>query len=604
MDIKERLKDLPTSSGVYIYYDDKGNVLYVGKAKVLKNRIKQYFQNNVKPEKVAAMLSHVADFKFIVTTSENDAFSLENTLIKKHKPPYNIMLKDDKQYSYLKIDLTKAYPKMSVVRKIERDRAKYFGPITGSGKQLAEVVQWTYPLATCNLNFEKLPKNFRPCLNFHIGRCCAPCIGNVSKQQYAQLAKQAIELLKGNDKQTREFITAKMLSYSEEEKYELALECKNYLDLLDKYAQSRIVALPQNVDYDIFALAHNGKNSAVNVMLVRKGKVFASENYNLEDASIELEQSLTSFIGAYYQNQYITCQNVLTSVKTESSEQMEEYLSSQLGAKVTITMPQKGVRKKLTEMSYVNAETFLDKSQTLSDKAYNSTQGACEMLQNLLGLKNYPRRIECYDISNISGVDKVASMVVFTNGEKDAKAYRRFKITSFLGADDFRSMNEVLKRRCKHILDNDLHFGEKPDLIVVDGGKGQLSSAREALEEAGISDIELISLAKRYELVFTLNSSSGIALPYHSYAQNLLINIRDEAHRFAITFFRQLHTKNGLKSQLINIEGIGEKRQIALIRHFKNIDNIKQATLEQLESVENMTKASAKSVYDYFKNQI
>ena len=597
-DISLKLANLPDEPGVYIMYDVDGNILYVGKAKNLKNRVRQYFfASTKKTEKVLAMLSHVWTFRYIITASETDALSLENTLIKKHTPPYNILLKDDKQYPYVKVDLRQDFPRFVTTRKLQKDGYKYFGPITSGGtKAFLDILSQVFPTATCKLNFNKLPKNFRPCLNYHIGRCCAPCIGKVSKKQYGEIVKQAVDFLSGNDTMVKQVLKEKMHEASEKLLFEQALQYRNYLGLIDKLNQQRIVVLNKAVDYDMFAVAGNGSNSVVNHTMIRCGKVVYSDNFAVTDAGLDEAQTLSSFLMAYCEKVQL-CSELFVNIELNDTEQLEQAIQQLTGNEVTVYCPQRGDKKRLVDMSYRNAVEYLTKSQTAIEKKYNSTVGAVQQLKQLLNLATLPKRIECYDISNISGVDKVASMVVFTNGSKDQAAYRRFRIKTVEGANDFASMKEVLTRRFARI--DDEKFGARPELIVVDGGLGQLDYARQAMEETGVA-VQMVSLAKREELVYTLRDNESIFLPRNSYALNVLINIRDEAHRFAITYFRKLHGKNALKSVLDEIEGVGEKRRIALQRHFKSLEALTNATEDEIAAVDGVTRPVARTIYRHF----
>lgn len=599
VDLQTKLKNLPDEPGVYIMYDADGNVLYVGKAKVLKNRVRQYFHASTKKsEKVLAMLSHVNDFKYIITASEADALSLENTLIKKHTPPYNILLKDDKQYPYIKVNLNAEFPKFVSTRKLAKDRYKYFGPITqGGAKSFLDILAAVFPTITCNFNFNKLPKNFRPCLNYHIGRCCAPCVGKVTKEEYRKIVNRAVAFLSGDDVEVRKVLEEKMLAASNKMQYEQALAYKRYLQLIDKISQQRIVVLNKFVDYDMFAVASNGKNCVVNHTMIRGGKVIFAENNAITDAGIDEAQTLSSFL-AEYCDLVKLCGQLYTNVPLPDADELANLIASKTGEKTQIFCPQKQDKKRLVDMAYRNAVEYLTKSQTSIDKKYNTTHGAVLQLKDLLHLTVLPKRVECYDISNVQGVDKVASMVVFTNGQKDASQYRRFRIKTVEGANDFASMKEVLTRRFERMKADDGVFGKTPDLIVVDGGLGQLDYARQAMEECGVR-VQLVSLAKREELVYTLNSNEPIFLPRNSYALNLLINIRDESHRFAITYFRKLHNKNSIKSVLQDVEGIGEKRRIELHRYFKSMDSLRAATVDEIASVKGMTKPTAEKLYKF-----
>lgn len=597
--LQTKLKNLPNEPGVYIMYDADGNILYVGKAKILKNRVRQYFHASTsKTEKVLAMLSHVADFRYIITASEADALSLENTLIKKHTPPYNILLKDDKQYPYIKVDLHSDFPKFVSTRKLSKDRCKYFGPLTqGGSKAFLDILSTVFPTITCNYNFKKLPKNFRPCLNYHIGKCCAPCVGKISKQDYRKIVDGAVRFLEGDDDTVKQVLREKMMQASDKMQYEQALTYKRYLQLIEKLNSQQIVVLPKFVNYDMFAVASNGKNCVVNHTMIRGGKVVFSNNIAVSDAGLDEAQTLSSFLAEYCDMVQLS-KEWYTNLPLPDAEELQQLVERKTSQRVKILCPKRQEKKKLVDMAYRNAVEYLTKSQTAIDKKFNTTQGAVLQLKQLLNLKQMPTRVECYDISNVQGVDKVASMVVFTNGQKDASQYRRFKIKTVEGANDFASMKEVLVRRFERMKADDGVFGKTPDLIVVDGGLGQLQYARQAMEECGV-EVQIVSLAKREELVYTLQSDRPVYLPRNSYALNLLINVRDESHRFAITYFRKLHNKNSIKSVLQDVDGIGEKRRVELHRKFRSMDNLKNATVEEIASVKGMTRPVAEKLYEF-----
>lgn len=597
--LQTKLKNLPNEPGVYIMYDADGNILYVGKAKILKNRVRQYFHASTnKTEKVLAMLSHVADFRYIITASEADALSLENTLIKKHTPPYNILLKDDKQYPYIKVDLHSDFPKFVSTRKLSKDRCKYFGPLTqGGSKAFLDILSTVFPTITCNYNFKKLPKNFRPCLNYHIGKCCAPCVGKISKQDYRKIVDGAVRFLEGDDDTVKQVLREKMMQASDKMQYEQALTYKRYLQLIEKLNSQQIVVLPKFVNYDMFAVASNGKNCVVNHTMIRGGKVVFSNNIAVSDAGLDEAQTLSSFLAEYCDMVQLS-KEWYTNLPLPDAEELQQLVERKTSQRVKILCPKRQEKKKLVDMSYRNAVEYLTKSQTAIDKKFNTTQGAVLQLKQLLNLKQMPTRVECYDISNVQGVDKVASMVVFTNGQKDASQYRRFKIKTVEGANDFASMKEVLVRRFERLKADDGVFGKTPDLIVVDGGLGQLQYARQAMEECGV-EVQIVSLAKREELVYTLQSDRPVYLPRNSYALNLLVNVRDESHRFAITYFRKLHNKNSIKSVLQDVDGIGEKRRVELHRKFRSMDNLKNATVEEIASVKGMTRPVAEKLYEF-----
>lgn len=599
--IEEKLKDLPLSSGVYIMYGSDGTVLYVGKAKVLKNRVKQYFFNSSnRNEKVSALMSRVTDFRYIITPSEADAFVLENNLIKQHMPPYNILLKDDKYYPYVRIDVKSDFPRLIITRRMLNDKAKYFGPIMGDSKQLLEVLMDMYPTVSCNHNLSKLPQGFRACFNHHLGKCPAPCVGNISKEDYAEIISNVIKFFAGDFRPLRELVTSKMMLASEQENFEKAMTHKAQLSLIDRLKETKIADVSKLVDWDIFAIACNGQQCAVNLQMVRKGRVIYAYNFPATDAGLEYAQTLSSFVSSYYNNTNSFPKEILINAEDDEMAGLEEAISERAKRKVKIVCPKSGDKRKLVQMAEANAADYLQKAQAKADRKFSMTTGAVDQLQNLLSLPSKPQRIECYDISNISGVDKVASMVVFTGGEPDNGCYRRFKINTVEGANDFACMKEVLERRIAKL--GDELFGKTPDLVVIDGGKGQLSSAVSAFEEAGVSGISIISLAKKQEEVFLPNKSQPVILPRGSFALNLLINIRDEAHRFAITYYRSLHSKNSLKSMLNEIDGVGKKRQVALIKKFGTISRIANATAEQLCETEGINAKIAENILSKLKN--
>lgn len=600
--LQYRLSQLPDESGVYIMYDGSGNVLYVGKAKVLKNRVRQYFAKNLKIPKVARLMESVADFKYIITHSESDAFALENTLIKQHDPPYNIMLKDDKHYPFIKIDVKSKFPRLSLTRKISNDGAKYFGPVMGSSKQFMTLLIDNFPLVSCTTNISNPPKSHRACLNYHLHRCLAPCVKNVSEQEYRQQVENCIDFLNGKDKLIRKLITDKMNKASMLLNYEGAIIFKAQLAHLDRLNESRIVELTSLVNYDVFALVHNGNQAVVNVMLIRNGKVVVSNNIIVTDASIDEKQALSSFVAMYYSNTSTTAAEILLNLPLDDIMSLSDFLNKIIKRSISVSIPKRGTKKHLVDMAADNASDYLTKHAETIDKQYSRTIGALEQLKRDLSLDIIPSRIECYDISNISGVNKVASMVVNTNGENDYNAYRRFRITTVEGANDFASMKEALSRRLDHIVEKDTSFGKTPDLIVVDGGLGQLEYAKQAMTESGLQ-IPIISLAKKEELVYTTLNNLPVRLPLNSYGLKLLINIRDEAHRFAITYFRNLHTKTMLKSELYNIEGIGPVKQKALLKYFKNIESIISANKEQLMQVDGINAYIADNIIKYFSNK-
>ncbi len=601
-EIQEKLKLLPNNPGVYIMLDKDGVVIYVGKAKVLKNRVRQYFHFSEKPEKVAAMVENIADFYYIITQTEIDALALENNLIKKYKPKYNILLKDDKTYPYIKVHTKEDYPRVSITRKIKKKDGKYFGPFMGGVRcgEILDIVGSVYNVRTCATVVGEKPK--KPCLAYHLGRCKAPCAHLTSKEEYADRVKQAISFLDGNYEDAERILREKMLAFAEREEFELAMEYREKLNMLGKLKLKRITSLNRAINADIIALKTNYLYSAVNLLVTRSGIMQGSTNLALEDGSFSETDALTAFIIQFYTNHELP-DEIITQEFCEK-ELLQNYFKEKYGRKVEIVCPKLGVKRQLLDMAEKNAVDYLSKSIDKIKHKYDMTKNACARLQEILRLRKYPRRMECYDISNISGVDKVGSMVVFIDGEADRSSYRRFKIKTVEGANDYASHQEMMKRRLAKLGTDEEERFPKPDLIVIDGGKGQLSAVKEIFDEAGIENIELISLAEREEEVFTLFSEESIRIDRRDYALKMLQRIRDEAHRFAITYFRSLHSKRNLASVLQEIDGIGKKKRAALLEKFGTIDKIMSASVEALCEVDGIGEELANKIYTYFKEEL
>ena len=595
--LQEKLKLLPDNPGVYLMLDKDGVVIYVGKARVLKNRVRQYFHASAKSEKVAAMVENIADFSYIITQTEIDALALENNLIKKYKPKYNILLKDDKTYPYIKVYTREEYPRVGITRKIKKD-GKYFGPFMGGVRcaDILEIAASVYNVRTCTTAISQKPK--KPCLMHHLHRCLAPCAHLCSKEEYAERVKKTLSFLDGNYEEAEQVLREKMTRFAENEEFELAMEYREKLQMLSKLKLKRITSLNRSLNADVIALKTNYIYSSVNVLITRSGIMQGSSNFALEDCSFTETDALTAFIIQFY-NTHELPQEIITQEFCEK-ELLESYFLEKFGKRVEIIRSKQGVKKKLLEMAEKNADEYLSKSVDKIKHKNDMTKNACKRLQEILGLTKYPRRIECYDISNISGVDKVGSMVVSIDGEADRNSYRRFKIKTVEGADDYASHQEMMRRRLSKLGTEEEERFPRPDLIVIDGGKGQLSAVKEVFDEYGIQDIDLISLAERDEEIFTLHAKESIKLEKRDYALKVLQRIRDEAHRFAITYFRTLHSKRNLASVLQEIEGVGAKKRKALMETFGTIDKIISASEEELSKAEGIGPALAKNIYDYF----
>ena len=600
--VKEKLKLLPDSPGVYIMLDCFGNVIYVGKARVLKNRVRQYFHSAPKPEKVMRMVENVADFNYIITATEIDALALENNLIKKYKPKYNILLKDDKTYPYIKVDLREEFPSFYVTRKIKKDGCKYFGPFMGgiNYRDILETCQLLFSVRLCRTPICATPK--RECLNYHIEKCCAPCAHKISKEDYEQRVKNAIAFLEGNYSKASEILTEKMLACAEKEAFELAMDYKNKLAMLSKLEAKRITSINKAIDADIVAYRSNGLYSAVNLLVTRKGIMQGGASFALDEAHASEAEALTSFITQYY-----TAHEPPPEIIAEGyaeKEFLESFFKEKLGKSVTVTLAKQGVKADLLNMARENAEDYLEKSVDKIKHKDDMTVNACKRLAEQLSLSRYPRRMECYDISNVSGVDKVASMVVFIDGEADKTSYRRFKIKTVEGADDFASLKEVLLRRLSKLGTEEEERFPKPDLVVIDGGKGQLSAVKQIFDNLGVNDIDLISIAKQEEEIFTVASPVSVKIPRSDYSLKMVQRIRDEAHRFAVTYFRNLHSKNSLKSILDDIDGVGKRKSVALMDKFSNIERIMNATVEDIAETEGIGPVLAQKIKTYLTENL
>lgn len=598
--IRKKLKTLPSKSGVYIMRDKKGEVIYVGKAKILKNRVSQYFRHSEKPIKVQTMVDNIDDFDYFITVSELDALALENNLIKKYQPFYNILLKDGKTFPYIKINLHDEFPKFEITRKIKKnDGAKYFGPYFAGidPKAILETIQSAFKIRTCSHKFSSEKPLKRECLNYSLGLCLAPCTKRVTREEYMVEIKKAINFLNGNDDEIEDILLEKMVTASNLENFERAIELRESLKMVAKLKQRVVANMPKDVDKDVIAYVTDGLSGVLNIMVIRGGKILGIQNITQTDMSEE--DTIFNFIIQYYQNS-LPPHEIIVSHKVD-----EKLICEFLEKNIKIISTPKGLNLTLLNMAKENATEYLEKHLEKEKLEYNSTIGALKSLQEKLHLKNLPKRMECYDISHISGTNKVASMVVFKDGKPYKKDYRKFKIKTVKGSNDFASLQETLERRFKRLQNLDGEsFKEMPDLIVIDGGKGQLSSTYEILKEFHLEDkIEMISLAKKLEEVFTVGHSNPVILKYGSAELKLLQRIRDEAHRFAITFHRQTRTKAQTETELQNIPGLGAKKIDALLKAFGSTESIKKATAEELKLVKGIHSSLAETIVEYFKHQ-
>ncbi len=593
--IKEKVNSLPNLPGVYKMYDIYGNVIYIGKAKNLKNRVSSYFVNTAKLAKVQQMVDKVYDFEYIITPSELEALNLESNLIHTHQPFYNILLKDGKAFAYIKIDYKNTYPKIAITRKLLNDKALYFGPYINkiSASALYKIINNTFKLRDCNINMNK--KCSRACLNYHIGNCLAPCIRNCSPSDYRLEVDKVVDFLKGDTNYAKDILVSKMKAYVEMEMFEKAIELRDNLKALDYIDAQNVAGLNKNTDIDIFGIADNGFTSAVTVLCIRGNKMVGVSNYSVVDASLDLDDTMLNFVTQYYMVNKIIPKNIVVA---NAGQLLSSWLDANANRKVNIYSGGRGIYLRLLQMANANASEYLDKSIEKNKQHELKTLGALASLEKLLGLSRLPKRIEGYDISNLSGTNTVASMVVFVNGQPSKKMYRKFKIAD-VGKNDFRNMRDILDRRLAELKKGkDISFAQKPDLILIDGGIIQLNFAKESLDRHGI-ECDIISLAKRQEEIFK-SDGSKIILGEDNYALKLLQNVRDESHRFAITFQKSLREKNALKSELEKIPLVGKTKINALFDHFKSIDNIQKATVDQLQRVNGIGRLIANEIYNYF----
>ena len=600
VDFKAKLKDVPENPGVYMMLDKDGEIIYVGKAKRLRARLRQYFyQSGNKTAKVMAMLEHVADFRYIICPSEVDALVTENNLIKKHTPKYNILLKDDKSYPFLRIDMHEDFPTVRLVRKLKNDGAQYFGPYMQSVniRDITDLIHTAFKVRDCSRDLEK-PS--RPCLNFHLGRCLAPCSGKVSSEEYKEEVGKVISFLKGNDREVERILTERMMQFAEEENFEVALGYKHKLKVLDNLVRKQVSALPKDLNLDIFAYESNGVLGAVNMLVVRAGKLVGGDNRVFDTA----DEDISSYIYQFYAASPPVCDEIVTDSAADA-DALEAAVNSVAGHTVRVIEPKQGVRRQLLDLSHSNAADALEKYGSREERRLMRTEGAVKQLAELLSLPILPNRIEAYDISHISGTDKVASMVVFEGGEPKKAHYRKFRIKTVEGNNDFACMKEALTRRLMRLKEGvDESFATPPDLILIDGGKGQLAYAKEALAECGAEDLEILSLAKREEEVFLGSApKTSVLLPRDSVALQMLQRVRDEAHRFAITYHRTLRGRHMSETELTRVPGIGKEKAAELIKAFGSAENVRHADAEQIARLKGFSLASARKLLGALNEQ-
>ncbi|MBQ8313262.1 MAG: excinuclease ABC subunit UvrC [Clostridia bacterium] len=608
--LETKIAKLPESPGCYLMKDAEGTIIYVGKAVNLKNRVRSYFRDTYHTPKVAAMISHIADFDVLLCDTNLEALCLECNLIKHHKPYYNILLKDDKHYPYLRVDLKEPFPRLTLARRMEKDGAKYFGPYIGATavKQVIDAVRGVFPLRTCKQALPlKTPR--RPCINYDIGRCMAPCAGKCSEEAYWDMLDGVLSFLNGDYKQVVDKLKADMMAAAEKMQYEKAAVIRDKIRDVQGLMERQIAIQTEQAEQDIIALAQDGLDAMIQIVYVRGGRMIGGEHFALpQEGSEEPGEVLASFLTQYYEDGNLIPRHVLCQALPEgATEQLEQWLRQQKNAAVSLRTPRRGEKHDLVLLAAKNAADALEKRNARTAIREERTVGAAANLGRILGLEKPPRRIEGYDISNTQGVLSVASMVVFIDGVPAKKEYRHFRIKTVVGANDFASMNEVLRRRFTHGLEEIAQreaagqspiggkFSDLPDLILIDGGAQQLRFAQEALQELGVT-VPMFGLAEVGERIFLPGQEEPICLDHHTPELHLVQRIRDEAHRFGITHHRALRGKAFVHSQLEDIPGIGPKRRKALLNKFGSLKAIREATEEELLATPGISKPAAEAV--------
>lgn len=602
-DIKEELSKLPARPGVYIMHDENDGIIYVGKAVSLRNRVRQYFQSSRgKSVKITAMVSKIRRFEYIVTDSELEALVLENNLIKEHHPKYNTMLKDDKTYPYIKVTLDEKFPRVTLVRKMKKDRGKYYGPYSNSGavRETIDLTRKLFGIRNCD---KKIPfKNGeRACLFYHIGECPAPCIGKINEEDYHANVEKAIDFLGGNYKDEIEDLRQKMEEASEKLEFEKATRYRDQIRSIEAIGQRQKITGTAMDDKDVIAMARDGNDAVVQVFFVREGKLIGREHFYMSTAQDDSDPKvLESFISQYYAGTPFVPQTLMLQHDIENRELIEEWLSGIKDHKVHVVVPKKGMKEKLVEMAAENASIVLTRDRERIKREESRTTGAAEEIAKALGI-DHIERMEAFDISDISGFDSVGSMVVFEKGRPKRTDYRKFKIKTVAGPDDYQCMKEVLTRRFKRGIDGARGFERLPDLIMMDGGAGQVNVALEVLGALKI-DIPVSGMVKDdfHNTRALYYKGKEVEIDRNSEGFKLVTRIQDEAHRFAIEYHRLLRTKGQVHSILDDISGIGPARRKALMRHFESLESIKAATLDELANIPSMDMRAARAVKDFF----
>lgn len=608
--IQEELKKLPGKPGVYLMHDEKDAIIYVGKAISLKNRVRQYFQSSRnKGAKIEQMVTHISRFEYIVTDSELEALVLECNLIKEHRPKYNTMLMDDKSYPFIKVTVNEPFPRVMLARQMKKDKAKYFGPYTSAGavKDTIELIRKLYHIRSCNRSLPKDIGKERPCLNYHIHQCQAPCQGYISQEEYRKSIDEVVRFLNGHYDLVLKELEEKMMAASDSLEFEKAIEYRELLTSVQKVAQKQKITDTAGDDRDIIAMASEGEDAVVQVFFIRSGRLIGRDHFYLKSAENDTEgEILSSFIKQFYAGTPYIPAELMLPEEIEDQDIIEEWLTARRERRVHLRIPKKGTKEKLVELAQKNAQMVLKNDRERLKREEGRTIGAVKELEKILGLKGIIR-MEAYDISNTNGFDSVGSMVVYEHGKPKRNDYRKFKIKTVQGPDDYASMNEVLTRRFGHGLREQQEESETggfqifPDLIMMDGGRGQVNIALEVLEKLHLH-IPVCGMVKddNHRTRGLYFNNTELPIDRNSECFRLITRIQDEAHRFAITFHRQLRSKGQVHSVLDDIPGVGPARRKDLMRHFENIDAIRNATVEELKELPSMNGKSVQEVYKFF----
>jgi excinuclease ABC subunit C len=615
-DLQDELSKLPDQPGVYIMHDKSDAIIYIGKALSLRKRVHQYFQpSHDEGLKKKQMVSHIAWFEYVITDSELEALILECNLIKEHRPKYNTMLRDDKTYPYIRVTVGEAYPRILFSRDLKKDRSKYFGPYTSAGavKDTIELLNKIYRLRTCN---RKLPEDTgkdRPCLNYHIHQCEAPCQGYITSENYRKQVDGALEFLNGNYAPVTKDLTARMTEASEAMEFEKAIELRELLNSVRQIAQKQKITNSDEEDRDIIAIANDDTDAVVSVFFVRSGKIIGRDHFHVRVGTEDDKASLLAdFVKQFYSGTPFIPREIMIQENIGELEVLEAWLTKKRGKKVTIRIPQKGMKERLVELAAKNSDMILSQDKEKIRREEGRTIGAVKEIEELLGMQGL-NRMEAYDISNNTGFETVGSMIVFEKGKAKKSDYRKFRLKTITGPDDYASMHEVLTRRFLHGIkeqqeladsgmpENTGSFNRFPDIILMDGGRGQVNICLQVLEELGLN-IPVCGMVKddNHNTRGLYYNNVELPIDRHSEGFKLITRIQDEAHRFAIEFHRSLRSKSQVHSVLDDIDGIGPARRKALMRSFQSIEKIREASVEELAAVDAMNQASAEAVYQFF----